>query len=179
MKASPIVAMLALSVLVSACGDGDGAEKGADADEFPTDATCGLILNTQGALELAIPPSAAPACLTQTSSQSGLDVTFFFSDDAGELEAANLAVELVEKGETGAGFLAALALVSREGGEWESPTCIAEITEHTYVGPAELDREAYRVAGSLECEPLQSESTAATGSLELTSMAFVATVAWE
>jgi hypothetical protein len=158
-----------------ACGDSGG---GSASGSFPKGTTCGAAISASGAVALDVPASdSSTACTSQTSSDSGIDAGFVFVDSA--FARVDLEIDDVREGQTGGGFPARLTIVHDDGRKWQGEHCTADITEHEDVGPAELDREMYRVAGSVACESAPSVPAGSGSALDVESFAFVVHVAWD
>ncbi len=140
-----------------------------------SDETCTISTTLAGDVTYSLPGPDNVACLTQFSSPSfpGLDIEYAsFNERALRVD---LGVDAVTKGMTGDGFATEVRVIDGDI-IVASIDCTVDISEHSLVGPAELDNESWQVRGAGRCNaPLTNE---AGKSVTIAPFEFAARITW-
>ena len=156
--------MVSWALLGAACGEGGDIE-GSE--------SCTLKASFSGAIDTAIAPGSV-ACAVLASFDSGVEVGYLAP--GATVERVDLSIDEVTEGETGTSFPAEVGIeVATESYTWVS--CTATISEHEYVGPAELGDD-YRVVGTVTCPVDAPADSGSPSTVSLDELEFVVTTSW-
>lgn len=155
---------LVLLTLAVGCGE-PGFEPGT---------TCGIAVDVSGAMETSVGARHATACATTLSFET--DFTAIFIPLGHELEAIELRVEEVARGETGAAFPTVVDVRAADERRWTTTACTAAIDRHDYDEPAEFGGDHYRVQGAVTCdEPAVNDGAPPVA---IDALEFIVTITW-
>ncbi len=160
--------------MIAGCGSSDDSAAGGSGS-FPAGTTCGLVISFSGGVEASISAQDSIACATQLSSTAGIEAGFL-ATDGGPVQSVDLAVDTLQKAQTGQAFPATLQVHDTDGRSWKADVCNVDILSQT-LDSKDSFSENYRTAGKGEC----SSATTTFGSdpeVAVGSFAFVATVPW-